>query len=73
MNVPGVLLLDSYAGRNEWPVVIVGETPRRFRVKPDGVNPVRLAGPNRWLQPGDTALVPKHSVRVVERKTVADD
>lgn len=60
----GVLMLDGWAGRSDWPVVIVGETPKRYRITPDGDKPVKLGGRSRWLQPGQTALVPKHAVRL---------
>lgn len=57
-----VLVLDGYAGRREHPCEIVGETPQRYRIQVRQRTP--LAGPNRWLQPGETALVPKHAVRL---------
>lgn len=44
-------------GATRCAVVVVGETPTRYRVRADGAR-VRLA--RRWLEPGDPpALVPK--------------
>ena len=58
----GVLVLDGWAGRTEQPVLIVGETPKRYRIACVD-KPVKLGGRNRWLNPGSTALVPKSAVR----------
>lgn len=55
------LLTDSYAGRSEQPVMIVGETPKRYRIK--AVVRTRMPGRCRWLYIGDMALVPKTAVR----------
>lgn len=57
-----ILLLDGYAGRREHPCEIIGETAQRYRIQVRQQTP--LAGANRWLQPGQTALVPKHAVRL---------
>jgi|SRR6185295_14545667 len=60
-----LLLLDGWHGRSEAAVVIVGETPTRYRVTPgDGLERVRLGGRQRWLPKGETALVPKTAVRL---------
>lgn len=59
----GVLVLDGYAGRTETTVVIVGETPKRFRIRPTGTVAVKLGGCERWLLAGQTALVPKTAIR----------
>ena len=57
-----ILVLEGYAGRREHPCEIVGETAQRYRIQVRQRTP--LAGANRWLQPGETALVPKHAVRL---------
>lgn len=57
------LHLDGWMGRLSQDVLVVGETPKRFRIRPVGSDPVRLPGRNRYLYPGDTALVPKYAVR----------
>lgn len=62
-NDRGVLYLDGYEGRTQQVVRIVGETPKRYRIAPYSDTPVRLAGRARYLQPGETALVPKSAVR----------
>lgn len=41
----GLLILDGWHGRSRSPVVIVGETPTRYRITPpEGVDRVRLGG-----------------------------
>jgi len=45
-------------------VEVVGETPRRYRIR--ALERTRLAGQERWLDPGRTALVPKRAVRFLE-------
>ncbi len=62
MSTTGLLLMDSYAGRTCTPVEIVGETPKRYRIR--AIEDTKLAGRNRWLAAGETALVPKHAVRL---------
>lgn len=57
----GFLQFDGWAGRWQSPVRIVGETSAKYRITSD--KPVRLAGKNRWLSVGESALVPKHAVR----------
>ena len=59
-----VLCLQDWAGYTEQPVVVVGETPKRYRVMPSGSAMVKLGGRARWLRPGKTALVPKRAVRM---------
>lgn len=58
------LFLDGWAGRRSQPVLIVGETPKRYRIRTTTAAPVRLAGRRRWLFEGETVLVPKTAVRV---------
>lgn len=66
-----VLCLNSYAGRTETPVEIVGETQKRYRIRAS--KRVKLAGRNRWLEIGQTALVPKTAVRPTQRVPDAGD
>lgn len=61
---PAVLTLQTWAGVLKQPVIVVGETPQRYRITPAGTTPVRLAGRLRHLPPGETALVPKNAVSV---------
>jgi len=54
------LRLDGWAGRWDEPVVVIGETPTRYRIRADVR--VRLAGPHRYLCPGATTLVPRRAI-----------
>lgn len=54
----GLLMLDGYAGRTYQEVEIVGETPKRTRIR--AITPTRLAGRRREMTPGEIALVPKY-------------
>jgi len=56
--------MNDYAGYHETPVLVVGETPTRYRVR--GITLTRLAGRNRSLAPGETKLVPKHAIKSLE-------
>jgi len=62
--VRGRLLLRGYHGSTSSEVWIVGFTPTRFRVR--AIVRTKLAGRDRWLEPGATALVPKTAVRTDE-------
>ena len=54
------LHVAGWHGSSRCAVIVVGETPTRYRVRADGAR-VRLA--RRWLEPGDPpALVPKSAV-----------
>lgn len=57
-----VLMQDGWAGRTETPVVIVGETPKRYRIRAaDGVTVCLSRG--RRLTGDATALVPKYAIK----------
>jgi hypothetical protein len=57
-----VLCLNGWAGREEYPVEIVGETPTRYRVRL--LMDVRLPG-NRPARYGDIVLAPKYAIREI--------
>lgn len=59
----GWLHLDGWAGRTKHGVLVVGETPKRYRIMSDEhVDGVHLPGRRRFLPVGETALVPKCAV-----------
>lgn len=48
--------------------VVIGETPKRYRVRPcNTIGELRLAG-RRTLRTGESALVPKRAIRFVVTK-----
>jgi hypothetical protein len=55
------LVLQGWHGSSSQLVVTIGDTPKRFRIM--ALARTRLAGRGRWLDPGQTALVPKSAVR----------
>lgn len=60
----GELLLDGWAGRRAYPVDVIGETPKRYRVRL--LEDMPLPGRNQRGAAGDVRLVPKHAVRFGE-------
>lgn len=58
-----ILVLQSWAGRTEQRVRVVGETERYYEISPVGEKHVRLAGRLRHLRPGETALVPRTAIQ----------
>jgi len=56
---PATLVLNTYAGRREHSVEIVGETPKKYRVRFTDNFP--LPG-RRWAEAGSVTLVPKSAV-----------
>ncbi|MCA1834347.1 MAG: hypothetical protein LC750_16755 [Actinobacteria bacterium] len=60
----GVLCLSGYGGNLETPIVIIGYTVAKVRIR--AIARTRLAGRLRWLEPGETTLVPRHAVREIE-------
>lgn len=63
---PAELGITGWHGTIWQPVVVVGETPKRYRIRSRDENPVRLAGRLRYVTDKTTALVPKRAVRMVQ-------
>lgn len=58
----GYLGLSGWAGDRWRKVEVVGETPKKYRIR--AIEKTKLAGRSRWLEAGQTALVPKYAVRI---------
>jgi hypothetical protein len=58
----GSLMLNGWHGVSRRRVEIVGETAKRYRIR--AIEKTKLAGRSRWLNAGETALVPKYAVEV---------
>ena len=56
-----LLVIVGWHGATATPVVSIGSTPKRFRIR--AITRTRLAGRMRWLEPGQETLVPKTAVR----------
>lgn len=54
-------MLQGWHGYTEQEVEIIGETPKRTRIR--AITQTRLAGRRRELRPGEIALVPKYAVK----------
>lgn len=67
--VKSLLVIAGWHGTTATPVLTVGMTPKRFRIR--AITRTRLAGRGRWLNPGEEALVPRSAVRH-DCATVAD-
>jgi len=61
MNRAAVVCVDSYAGRQEKPCRVVGETAKRYRIEVD--QPTGLPPGFTIMLPGQQRLVPKRAVR----------
>lgn len=57
----GSFALDGWAGRLVQRIGIIGETPKRYRIL--ALTHTTLGGRARSIQPGETALIPKHAIR----------
>lgn len=66
----GYLYTNSYAGTLKAQVEIIGETPKRYRIR--ALSRTRLAGKCRWIYRGETALVPKDAVQITPGALYAD-
>ena len=60
----GILTLESWAGRTNHPVEILGETPKRYKVK--------LMTDNIKGRKGTVLKVPKYAVRLVSSNEMAE-
>ncbi|NLE94386.1 MAG: hypothetical protein GX600_01705 [Dehalococcoidia bacterium] len=58
------LEIDGWAGRTSAPVEVVGETPKRYRVRL--LQDTRLPGRYRRGAKGDVVLVPRYAVKGYE-------
>lgn len=65
LNFPfrGRLCLNGWGGYTETPVLVVGETPKKYRI--EALMRMRLGGRYRWLYNGERTLVPKDAIKVV--------
>lgn len=63
MNAPIIkaIVLDTWAGRRYYAVEVVGETPKKFRVRILTANGITLPG-RRFVEFDDVVLVPKHAI-----------
>ena len=59
-----VVCTNSWAGRKEQACIVVGETPKRYRIA--CAVPITLPPRFKTLHPGETALVPKYSIRFTD-------
>lgn len=56
------VVLDTWAGRRYYAVEVVGETPKKARIRV--LTPGGVMLPNRrYVQCGEIALVPKHAIK----------
>lgn len=56
----GLLWLSGWFGISKQPVVVVGETPKKYRIR--AIEQTKLGGRCRWLETGETTLVPKRAI-----------
>ena len=61
------LVISGWHGATATKVITVGRTPKRIRIR--AITRTRLAGRNRWLEPGQEAIVPPSAVRHGEWST----
>lgn len=67
---PAWLHLDGWAGHTRQPVIVVGETPTRYRIRVEQVT--RLGGFMRNLHPGERALVPRRAITFPPDRPLAE-
>jgi hypothetical protein len=67
-RVVAKLLMDDWAGRHSVECEVIGETPKRYRIKllADAQLPSR-----RSCKAGDVVLVPKYAVRLDSKQSGA--
>jgi len=63
MNKRAVVCMNSWAGRQERPCRVVGETPKRYWIEVDA--PTALPPGFSFLLPGMRRMVPKRAVRFI--------
>lgn len=61
----GFLMLSGWGGYREEKIEIVGMTPKRYRIR--ALKKTKIAGRQRWLEPGETTLAPQDAVRIEPR------
>lgn len=54
------LHLEGWSGRSKSPVIVVGETSTKYRIRTEKA--CVIAGRNRMLSVGETVLVPKRAI-----------
>lgn len=61
MDKIAALRLNSYGGYTETNVRVIGERPKTFII--EAIVRTKLAGRDRWLDPGKRTYVPKTAIR----------
>lgn len=61
---PAVVCVNSFAGRREYPCMVIAETPKRYRIT--SAIPLALPPGLKLMMPGQSALVPKTAVRFTD-------
>jgi len=56
----GYLHTESWCGRVSTPIMIVGVTAKKTRIR--AISRTKLGGRNRWLEEGETTTVPTSAV-----------
>ena len=56
-----LLCTQGFEGYRETEVEVIGETAQKFRIK--ALIGTKLGGRSRWLNKGETALVPKRAIK----------
>lgn len=57
----GLLCLNGWGGYSEQPCLVIGETPKRYRI--EATQRTRLPGRLRWIYTREQALVPKPAIK----------
>lgn len=65
MTRKAVLCSFSAYGTRDQVVVVLGRTLRNYRVACATLEPIKLAGRDTWLYPGQEALVPLDAIRTI--------
>lgn len=60
----GQIALNGWSGIYFQDVRIIGETPKKYKIK--ALSKTKLAGRGRYLERGETTLVPKYAVKFTE-------
>jgi hypothetical protein len=63
---PAFIMLSGWGGKHETAVLVIGETPKRWRIRSATGRRMKVAGRDRWIEGEETCLVPKRAVRFAD-------
>ncbi len=68
MNTGWLMMSGGWGQVHKTEVEIIGQTPRKYRIR--AIVRTKIGGRYRWIEPGDTVLVPKYAIWIDHKEGI---